>query len=78
MIDNLDKYDVTIATKYLKGSLKSKKGIEDSQLRRLVALGGQIFSEFFFGLKFRDTQAGAKFFRRRVWDAIGRRFICVG
>ena len=78
MVESLDKYDITIATKYLKGSLKSKKGVKDSQIRRLVALGGQTFVRIFFNLKFRDTQAGAKFFRRKVWDKIGKNMICVG
>jgi len=78
MVKSLEDYDIAIATKYLRGSLKGKKGIEDSQMRRLIALGGQMFSRFFFGLRFRDTQAGAKFFRRKVWDSIGKNFICVG
>ena len=78
MVYSLEDYDIAIATKYLKGSLKSKKGIKDSQIRRLVALGGQTFVRFFFGLKFRDTQAGAKFFRRKVWKSVGNNMICVG
>ena len=78
MVNSLENYDLAIATKYLRGSLKIKKGVQDSQIRRLVALGGQIFSRFFFGLKFRDTQAGAKFFRKEVWNSIGKNFICVG
>ena len=78
MTDSLENYDIAIATKYLRGSLKSKKGIKDSQIRRLVALGGQTFVRFFFGLKFRDTQAGAKFFRRKVWKSIRNNMICVG
>jgi glycosyltransferase involved in cell wall biosynthesis len=78
MVNSLDKYDLTIATKYLKGSLKSKKGVQDSQLRRIIALGGQTFVRIFFNLKFRDTQAGAKFFRRYVWESIGKNIICVG
>jgi len=80
MIDNIyeDKCDVSIATKYLKGSLKNKKGVQDSQVRRLIALGGQIFTRFFFNLKFRDTQAGAKFFKKEVWLSINKKLICVG
>lgn len=78
MVNSLDEYDVAIATKYLGGSFKSKKGVEDSQLRRIIALGGQTVSRIVFGLKFRDTQAGAKFFRKEVWDSIGKNFICIG
>jgi len=80
MIENIheDKCDIAIASKYLKGSLKSKRGVQDSQQRRIIALGGQIFSRFFFNFKFRDTQAGAKFFKRNVWESIKRNLICVG
>ena len=78
MVNSLDKYDIVIATKYLKGSLKSKRGVKDSQIRRLVALGGQTFVRIFFNLKFRDTQAGAKFFRRKVWDSVGKNMRCIG
>ncbi len=80
MIENIvsGNCDIAIATKYLKGSLKSKKGVEDSQTRRLIALGGQTFSRIFFSLKFRDTQAGAKFFKREVWQKIKKPFICIG
>jgi len=78
MVNSLEHYDLVIATKYLRGSLKGKKGIRDSPIRRIIALGGQIFSRFFFDLKFRDTQAGAKFFRRSVWEAINKNIICVG
>jgi len=78
MVNSLEDYDLAIATKYLRGSLKSKKGVQDSQMRRLIALGGQTFSRIFFGLRFRDTQAGAKFFKKEVWDSIGKNFICIG
>ena len=47
-------------------------------MRRLVSLGGGIFSKFFFRLNFKDTQAGAKFFKRKVWERIDRNFICLG
>ncbi|MEK6914125.1 MAG: glycosyltransferase family 2 protein [Nanoarchaeota archaeon] len=78
MVLSLKDYDMVIATKYLKGSLKNKKGIQDSQMRRIIALGGQMFTRIIFELKFRDTQAGAKFFRKKVWDKVGKNIICVG
>jgi len=80
MIRNIheNKCDLAIATKYLKGSLKSKRGVQDSQQRRIIALGGQMFSRFFFNFKFRDTQAGAKFFKKSVWKSISNNMICVG
>ena len=70
--------DVAIATKYLQGAMKGKRGIRDSNMRRLVALGGQAFAWLLFGLKFRDTQAGAKFFSHTVWESIDKHFICIG
>lgn len=73
-----DYCDVAIAAKYLKGAFKGKRGVKDSQIRRFVALGGQIFSKIFFRLEFRDTQAGAKFFKKEVWDSIKNNLICVG
>ncbi|HDK42738.1 MAG TPA: glycosyltransferase family 2 protein [Candidatus Pacearchaeota archaeon] len=72
MIDLLESYDVVIASKYKKGRARS----QDSQFRRLISLGGAVVSLTLFNLRLTDTQAGAKFFRRRVWDSIDRDFIC--
>jgi len=74
MLDYLDKYDAVIAAKYLRGKAKR----QDSYLRRLISLGGSIFSRIIFGLNFRDTQAGAKFLKKSVWQSIDRKFICTG
>ena len=74
MLEYLKAQDIVIATKYLKGQAR----VQDSFLRRLVSLGGGVFSKFFFGLNFRDTQAGAKFFKKEVWEKIDKNFICLG
>ena len=74
MLEYLRDYDTVIVSKYLKSSKKK----QESLLRRLVSLGGNIFSRIFLGLKYRDTQAGAKFFNKNVWDKIGGNFICSG
>ena len=75
MMNYLNKYEVVIASKYLKGSARA----QDSLMRRLISLGGGLFSRIFFNLKLSDTQAGAKFFKKRVWDRISKRdFICRG
>lgn len=74
MVEYLKAYDLVIATKYLKGQAR----IQDFFLRRLVSLAGGIFSKLFFGLNFRDTQAGAKFFKKEVWEKIDKNFICLG
>ena len=76
MVDNLDTSDVVIASKYLKGSAR----VQESLLRRFISLGGGVVSKNFFNLNFSDTQAGAKFFRKQVWDTINKKndFVCTG
>jgi dolichol-phosphate mannosyltransferase len=66
---------VAIVSKYLKGKRKKQEYL----MRRILSLGGSIFSKMILGLKFRDTQAGAKFFRREVWEKLKKeKFICIG
>jgi len=74
MPDFLSEYHVVIASKYAKGEVR----IQDSQFRRLISLGGGVIARFLFNLKLSDTQAGAKFFRREVWERIDRNFTCKG
>ncbi len=74
MTDFLGKYDVVIGSKYTKGNAR----IQDSMVRRLISLGGGTFSKFMFNLKFSDTQAGAKFLKKSVWEKINKNFICTG
>ncbi len=74
MISRLDKYDVVIASKYLRGMAKQ----QDSLQRRVLSLGGSFVSKVLFGLNFRDTQAGAKFLRKQAWEKIRGKFTCTG
>jgi len=74
MVDYLEEHDVVIGTKYLKGNAR----FQDSLMRRLISIGGGLFSKIFFSLKFSDTQAGAKFFKRIVWEKAKRDFTCTG
>ena len=75
MISLLDNCDVVIASKYLKKQLR----VQDSLMRRFISLGGGVVSKCLFNLDVSDTQAGAKFFKREVWDKISlRNFICRG
>ena len=75
MINLLDEGDVVIASKYLKKQLR----VQDSLLRRIISIGGGIVSKILFDLNVSDTQAGAKFFKKRVWERISKRdFICRG
>jgi len=74
MIPRLKDYDAIIASKYKRGTIKT----QDSFLRRMLSLNGSIFSRLFLSLRFRDTQAGCKFFRKAVWDSINKNFTCTG
>ncbi len=73
MINFLNYFDMVIATKFSK-PLK----YQSSFLRRLFSLAGAIVFRFLFALKFNDTQAGAKFMKRELWEKIKRPFICTG
>ena len=76
MVDDLEKSDIVIASKYPRGSAR----LQESLSRRLISLGGGVVSRNLFNLNLSDTQAGAKFFRRQVWETINKRnnFICTG
>jgi len=74
MIPRLNEYSLIMASKYLRGKARQ----QDSFLRRIISLGGNIFTNIFFNMHFRDTQAGSKFFRKEVWHSINRKFVCNG
>lgn len=73
MLDFLDNHDMVIVTKFNK-SLKYQASFS----RRLFSIFGAIVSRFLFGIKFKDTQAGAKFMKRKIWASLKRPFICNG
>jgi len=66
MLDSLENYDVVIASKYRKGYARNQEFL----IRRLISIGGGIISKILFNLNFSDTQAGAKFFKKQVWEKI--------
>jgi len=78
LVDLLEENNVVIASKYHKGKLRGREFF----LRRMLSLGGFIVSRTLFDLDVRDTQAGAKFFRKNVWDTIThnktKKFTCTG
>jgi glycosyltransferase involved in cell wall biosynthesis len=74
MIKFLSDEDMVIASKYLHKKARQR----DSQLRRIISIFGGVISRIMFGLNFKDTQAGAKFWHRRVWNKINTDFVCRG
>jgi|TARA_Y100000294_G_C8492275_1_gene311269 glycosyltransferase involved in cell wall biosynthesis len=73
IIGDLKKYDMVIASKW-KG--KSFFRVNEPFLRKFLSRGWNILVRFILGLKFRDTQAGAKFFRGEALMNIDRNFVC--
>lgn len=74
MISSLNNFDMVIATKFKEGRLK----YQTSSLRRVFSAGSSVVARSLFDLKFSDTQAGAKFMRKELWDKIDKRFLCHG
>ncbi len=74
MMSLLDEADVVIATKFKKGNMKYQTSIS----RRFFSITGASVSRVLFGLYLSDTQAGAKFMRRIVWDKLEKNFVCTG
>lgn len=75
MIEALDENDVAIASKW-----KDKKFFEVNEpfSRKLLSRGWNQLIKWMLYLEFTDTQAGAKFFKRKAIDAIDRNFLCNG
>ena len=74
MIDYLNRADMVIASKFKKGQLK----YQTSLLRRIFSIAGAIVSRFLLNLNFKDTQGGAKFLRKELWDRLDKNFVCKG
>lgn len=74
MIKILDYKEIVIISKFKKGTLKYQTSID----RRIFSIAGSIISKIIFNLPLSDTQAGAKFMRRYVWDKLDKDFICMG
>jgi dolichol-phosphate mannosyltransferase len=69
------KYDCVIGSKW-KGMYFSK--IRQPLKRRMYGRIWNLLVRILFGLDYKDTQAGLKFFRREVIDKIDKRFVCTG
>lgn len=73
MLDFLKDNDMVIVTKFNR-ALKYQTSIT----RRFFSLAGAVVFFLLFDIKFKDTQAGAKFMKRDVWLKLKRPFICKG
>lgn len=66
LIENIKEYDLVIGSRYIKGG-----GVVNwSPLRKLISLGGSIYSRLILGISIRDVTGGFKCFRREVLEAI--------
>ncbi|MDD5178469.1 MAG: glycosyltransferase family 2 protein [Candidatus Nanoarchaeia archaeon] len=74
MLGCLGKYDVVMASKW-KG--KGFMRVDEPFVKKLASRGWNVFVRILFGLNIRDTQAGAKFFKKEFLDKINfNDFIC--
>ncbi|MEW6063425.1 MAG: glycosyltransferase [Nanoarchaeota archaeon] len=75
LIDNINDYDGVIASKWFG---KKFSEVTEPFLRKVFSRGWNLLVRMLFGLKFKDTQSGAKFFRKEVIKKINKNFICRG
>ncbi len=67
LIKNIENYDGIIASRWIKGSIIQTK---QNFLRRLLSRGFNFLVRTLFLMNFRDTQCGAKLFKRKVIEKI--------
>jgi len=73
LIQFLDSNDCVIASKWKD---KSFMEVTEPFTRKFFSRGWNVLARTLLNLKFKDTQAGAKFFKKKVKEAIGTDFIC--
>ncbi|MBI2667166.1 glycosyltransferase [Candidatus Woesearchaeota archaeon] len=73
IISELKNYDAVIASKWKD---KNFFTVNEPFLRKLLSRGWNTLVRFLLGLKYKDTQAGAKFFRSSALANIDMDFIC--
>lgn len=67
LISRLKDYDGVIASRWLP---ESKVVVKQSVVRRIASRGFNLLVRIMFGLKYKDTQCGAKVFRKPIIDKI--------
>lgn len=75
LIDQLKYKDAAIASKW-KG--QNFSDVRSGFKRKIGSRAWNFLSSTLFGLNFNDTQAGAKFFKKKVFDSIDKNFISSG
>ena len=68
-------FDCIISSKW-KG--KNIFQVNEPFLRKIMSRGWNVLVRFFLGLHYKDTQAGAKFFKKKVKEEMGLDFISKG
>jgi len=63
LVENIDNHDGIIASRWIKGAVIKKK---QPLSRRISSRGFNLLVKLLFGLKIRDTQCGAKLFRKNA------------
>jgi len=69
LFHQLDGFDGVIASRWIPGARVYNR---TSPLRKLTSIGFVAIAKTLFGLPYRDTQCGAKIFRRPVIDAVAK------
>ena len=75
MIYMLRDYDCVLASKW-KNQRFSK--VDEPFIRKVFGRGWNLLARLLFGLHFKDTQAGSKFFKKEVFEAINKNFLTKG
>jgi glycosyltransferase involved in cell wall biosynthesis len=75
MLSSIDGYDCIIASKWLGRTMFD---IKEPLTRKILAIGWRMLSFILLDLKFKDTQAGCKFLKRKAFLSLDRKFICTG
>lgn len=67
LFDHLSSLDGAIGSRWVPGS---RLGVRQGPLRQLESRGFNLFIKCFFGLSYKDTQCGAKVFKKTAIDAV--------
>ena len=75
VLNEFNEYDCIIASKWKERNFFQ---VDEPFLRKILSRSWNVLVRIFLGLNYRDTQAGAKFFKKEVIDKIGFNFISKG